>query len=263
MAARLREETDIDTRYASFCLRPLTDEEVWALSAASMVLPSGNPGCAAFLAYVSGTRGFADQLREYSQMAAASAGASRYIGQRGIRRRAYVEGYNPRWGVVAAQDGLEIATGNHYEVPNARDRVKALGCGRQGYERIRDFVGGLLVDAICEFRHALRWALGDMRDRVFESRWETITGLKWSGRETYGKMGYPQGNCYPLFAKGCDRTLPVKDMAAENWDQPETLYPAINVSDCWNTATAREMRSAPVTIIYKPCLGINRAATDE
>lgn len=257
-------ETDLDTRYARFGSEALTEFELWALSAATMVMPSGNPGAKAYLTYVSGTDGYAVELRDWGMMVAREIAASLYLGKGGLRRRAYVEGYRTAWGAAATSDGLSLALLG-YAAKGIEDRCKALGCGKQGYQRIRDFVGGAFVNAIAEFRHALRWAHREIRDRVFESRWESITGLKWDESDWSGTIGRER-HYFPQFAPGCGQLHMLEgsdERALRDRLDPETRYPAIRVSGCWNEATAREMRSAPVKIIYKALPRNLRAATDE
>lgn len=260
--SRLRDEIDVDGRFARFCAHALSEGELWALSAASLVLPSGSMGAEAYLTWVSGTDGYVDELKAWAQMIAREIAPSLYLGKGGIRRRAYVEGYQSAWGAVAATDGLTLALLGY--APGIGDRCAILGCGKQGYQRIRDFVGGAVVNAIAEYRYALRWALREVRDRVFESRWESVTGLKWDEADAHASMGGERGN-FPLFSPGCHRTLKQKDSDYKIEPDPETLYSGIfPPSNCWNEATARDMRKAPVTLIlYKPCLGNPRAATDE
>ena len=260
--SRQRKEMDIDGRFARYCAHALSEGEIWALSAATMVMPSGSMGAEAYLTWVSGTDGYVVELKDWANMLAREIAPSLYLGKGRLRRRAYVEGYQSAWGAVAATDGLTLALLGY--APGAADRCSILGCGRQGYERIRDFVGGAVVNAIAEYRHALRWALREVRDRVFESRWESVTGLKWSDAETHASMKGERAY-FPLFSPGCSRTMKMKDSDYRFEPDPETLYPGIfPPSNCWNEATAREMRKAPVTmIVYKPCLGTHRAATDE
>lgn len=242
--------SDLDQRFAVFGLRPLPDEEVWALALASMVVPEGSPGAAAYLSHVAGVDCFAGELAKWGRMVAQGVAQGRYVGRGGQRRRGYVEGYKEAWGRFAVADGLSLAIfGN---APDAKARADTLKVGRQGYIRIRDFVGGCAVTAMSEYRCALEWALGYRRDRVFEGRWEGATGLKWAESRSGENMGYPRTH-FPLFAPGCGRTVPLKDQADAYEEQPETLYPAIKVSGCWDEGYARRMRTeCPVKIIYAP-----------
>lgn len=243
---------ELDSRFARFGLRPLSEADVWALSMAAMVMPDGNPGAEGYLTQVAGVNCFATHLTVWGRVVGIGIAQGGYKARNGLRRRAYVEGYDAAWGKYAVADGLTIALFGYAE-SNAADRVSALGCGRQGYERIRDFVGGALVDAIEEFRVALEWATGSRRDRVLEGRWEGVTGLNWSDARADDRLGYPErGSYYPMFAPGCARTIPLKDQADSFEDQPETLYHSIRSTDWWSEDEARRMRKAPVTMILSP-----------
>src|SRR3546814_12504073 len=94
-----------------------------------------------------------------------------------------------RWGgyrADAVADGLTLA-----QYGKATD---AIGKSKdQGYRRIRDFVGGALVNAIAEYRVALEWAAGYRRDRVLAGRWEGITGLNFGEAMADATMGQPSG----------------------------------------------------------------------
>lgn len=240
---------DLDQRFARFGHEALTDAEVWALSMATMVLPNGSPGCAAYLTRVSGTKEYVDELKVWGAIVACGICSARYKAPSGLRRRAYVEGFDWSWGRLAVADGLTLAL--YGMAPALHGRCDELKVGEQAFSRIRDFIGGTLVNAIAEFKWALGWALGYHRDRVLEGRWEGVTGLKWGGLESHGTMGRESGD-FPLFSSGCGRTAPQKDSDNKTGIDPETLYPAIRTSGCWNQAYADRMaRECPV-IIYKP-----------
>lgn len=250
--------TDIDQRFARFGLRPLNDEDVWALSMADMVMPVGSPGAAGYLTHVAGVDGFAVQLAAWGRMVAQGIASGRYVARGGERRRGYVEGYSEGWGRYAVADGLSLAIfGN---APDAKARCDALNVGRQGYLRIRDFVGGCLLTALLEYRCALEWALGYRRDRTLEGRWEGITGLKWAESRAGASMG--RGSYFPLFAPGCSRiggTLDSDERLTGSLGEdrerkdPETLYAGLRPSACWDEGYARKTRAeCPVKIIYAP-----------
>lgn len=235
---------DLDQRFARFGLRPLTDAEVWALSMATMVLPDGSPGPEGYLSKVSGTTLFASRLMEWGMGVAAGISKAGYMARNGRRRRAYVEGYDPAWGRYAVADGLTLAM-----YGCAADETKRASQNHQGYIRIRDFVGGALLSAITEFVMALEWATGKRRDRVLEGRWEAITGLNYRESLADATMGYPRTH-YVVMAPGCGRIVPLKDQAEAYEQQPETLYPAIRPSSCWDERQAAEAQ--PVKIVYAP-----------
>lgn len=248
----------LDARYARFGLRPMSDADVWALSMAAMVMPDGNPGAEAYLAQVSGTMIFHPRLALWGRVVAIGIAQAGYKAPGGARRRSYVEGYDESWGRYAVADGLSLALYGKAE-RNAADRVAELGCGRQAYERIRDFVGGATVNAIAEYRVALEWACGYRRDRVLEGRWEGATGANWSDARADATMGREEGNSSPMFAQGCGRIAPLPDLddvegAPDNGrghsTPPETLYHGLRPSDWWDSGRARLARDWPVTMIY-------------
>lgn len=237
-------QAGLDARFARFCLRPLTDAEVWALSAATMVMPDGNPGVDAYLSQVTGTTLFAERLTVWGRIVGVGIANARWKAPSGVRRRAYVEGYNPAWGRYAVADGLTLALYGH-----AADHLGKAGANHQGYIRIRDFVGGALADAIAEFRVALAWATGSVRDRVLEGRWEGITGLNYRDAKADAMLGQP--SAYPMFAQGCGRIVPLKDHADSYEDQPETLYHGLRPATGWSDSQAAWTRkNCPARTTY-------------
>jgi hypothetical protein len=256
---------DVDQRFAGFGSRPMTDEDVWALSLASMVMPTGHPGCWGYLAKVSQSYDAQACLAEWGGRVAAGIATGRYRPRGRQYRRAYVESYSPAWGRYAVADGLSLAVNG--TAPGIEDRCTTLKIGKQGYQRIRDFVGGLAVEAIAEYRHALCWALGYMRDRIFEARWESVTGQNWDavlGDATIAREGsIPKG-----LAQGCrrigsehdsdERFAPWKERPfSPPRHDPETLYPAIQSTEWFAPKTP----ASPV-IVYKPRPGTNGHASD-
>jgi hypothetical protein len=258
-------QDDLDRRYARFGLRPLSDHDVWTLSMAAMVMPDGSPGAEAYLMQVSGVANFAPRLTIWGRVVAIGIASGLYCGKDGKRRRAYVEGYDEAWGRYAVADGLTLALYGYAEEGIA-ERCKALKCGKQGYQRIRDFVGGALVNAIAEYRCALEWATGYRRDRVFEGRWEGVTGLKWDEVKSHGMMGREGKIYFPLFAPGCGATQ--KAPSLDDYDRvsgkgrtphalivdgktSETLYAGLRPTDWWDESFARRTRKeCPAVTIY-------------
>ena len=238
---------ELDKRFARFGLRPLSDSDVWALSMAAMVMPDGNPGAEAYLAAVSGTALFHARLTMWGRVVAIGIASAGYKAANGSRRRTYVEGYCESWGRFAVADGLSLALYGKAEA-GIVERCAALGCGKQGYQRIRDFVGGALVNAIAEYRVALEWATGSRRDRVLAGRWEGITGASWDEARADANMEQPRSNL--MFAPGCARIVPLKDMADAYEDQPETLYHGLRPSDWWDAGMERQARGWPVTTTF-------------
>lgn len=240
---------DLDQRFAKFCLRPLSEEDVYALSMASMVMPDGSPGAEGYLTQVAGVTAFAGRLALWGRVVAIGIAQGQHKARGGQRRREYVEGYDEAWGRYAVADGLTLALWGN--APGIVERCEQLKCGKQGYQRIRDFVGGALDAAIAEYRSALAWATGSRRDRVLEGRWEGIAGLNWDAAAAQGKMEQPRSGL--MFAPGCARTVPLKDMADAYEDQPETLYHGLRPTDWWDEAYARRMRQeCPVLTIIAP-----------
>lgn len=248
MTAKTADEIqcELDSRYARFGVHPLTDEDVWALSMAAMVMPDGNPGAEAYLAKVAGTPLFHGRLTVWGRVVAIGIASARYKAKDGQRRVEYVPGYNESWGRFAVADGLSLAL--YGKAPGLVERAEQLKVGKQGYQRVRDFVGGALVNAIAEYEVALQWATGSRRDRVLAGRWEGVTGLSWDAARRDANMGQPGGRV--MFSPGCQRTVPLKDMADSFDEPPETLYYGLRPSDWWDEAYARQMRKAPVATIY-------------
>lgn len=248
-------QAGLDERYARFCLRPLTDAEVWALSAATMVMPDGNPGAEAYLSQVTGTCLFAGRLTTWGRIVAIGISSARYKSAGGVRRRAYVEGYDPSWGRFAVADGLTLALYGHTADPLGR-----ASANHQGYIRIRDFVGGALVSAIAEFRVALAWATGSVRDRVLEGRWEGVTGLNYRDAHAGAKIQWEGANSFPLFAPGCARIggpLDADQRLTGNLGElkeradPETIYHGLRPSLGWSDSQAAWTRkNCPARTTY-------------
>lgn len=240
----------LDARYARFGVHPLSDADVWALSMAAMVMPDGNPGAEAYLTQVSGTDLFAGRLKVWGLVVAIGIAEASYMAPDGVRRRAYVESYDESWGRYAVADGLTLALYGLAE--------DAIGKSKdQGYRRIRDFVGGALVNAIAEFRVALEWASGYRRDRVLEGRWEGITGLNFGGQAADARMNRGEAK-FPMFSPGCGRIF-IRGQSDSRQDprhelvpevDPPTLYHSLRPSEWWDAAEARRMRGAPVKTIY-------------
>lgn len=236
----------MDKRFARFGLRPLSDADVWALSMAAMVMPDGNPGAEGYLSQVSGTTLFSGRLTMWGRVVAIGIAHSLYKAPNGRRRRTYVEGYDSFWAEFAVADGLTLAL-----YGKASDELGYGAANYQGYRRIRDFVGGALVNAIAEFRAALEWATGSRRDRVLDGRWEGITGLNYREAQSNATMGRETGEYFPMFSPGC-RITPACPDDDECWgdDQPETLYIGLRPSDWWDAALARQAKDWPVTTTY-------------
>lgn len=249
-------QDQLDKRFARFGREPLTDEEVFALGMAAMVMPDGNPGAEAYLTKVAGLSDFVPRLTIWGRVVAIGIAHASYRARDGKRRRAYVEDYDEAWGRFAVADGLTLALFS--EAPGIVQRCSDLKCGKQGYQRIRDFVGGAVLMAVTEFRCALEWAFGTRRDRVFEGRWEGLTGLKWDDQRHRETMGWG-GSRYPLFAPGCGKVGSPYDadqrlagaLREEARTDPETVYRSLRPTDWWDAAYAARMRrECPAVTIY-------------
>lgn len=251
----------LDQRFARFGLRPLSDADVWALSMAAMVMPDGSPGAEAYLMQVAGLDAFVGRLTVWGRVVAIGIAGSQYKARNGARRRTYVEGYDEAWGRFAVADGLTLALYGYAEAGIA-ERCHALKCGKQGYQRVRDFVGGALVAAIAEYRCALEWATGSRRDRVFAGRWESVTGLIWDEAQARASMGGQGSASFQMFAPGCKQTPAARTDQDQDRVDPESLYRGLRPTDWWDAAFARQMRDAPVTTIYPATASIS-LATDE
>lgn len=159
---------DIEMRFAKFSRDPLSDDEVWALSMAKLVLPASSIGDKLFLTRVSDCRGYRAEIADWAAMVAGTVAGARLKRPGGIRRRVYCEGYQSGWGRHAALDGVALAMFG--ECPPLTVQADRFGVDHKTYRKIRDFVGGVAVDAIAEYRFALEWAMGWRRDRVFDAR---------------------------------------------------------------------------------------------
>lgn len=246
-------QAGLDSRFARFGLRPLSDSDVWALSMAAMVMPDGNPGAEAYLSQVTGTSLFAGRLTLWGRVVAIGIASAGYKAADGSRRRTYVEGYDEAWGRFAVADGLTLALyGREWLEAGIGERCNQLGCGKQAYQRIRDFVAGALLNAIAEYRVALAWATGAQRDRVLAGRWEGITGLSWDDAQADASMGGQEVTAL-MFAPGCGRTQPTRtDLDTQDRQDPETLYHGLRpATDWWSASQAAWTRkNCPVRTIY-------------
>lgn len=180
---------DIETRYAKFSSEPLGDEDMMALGKARMVIPSASIGDKLFLTHVSDCRCYHTHLADWALMVADGIAKSQHRKRGGKRYRTYCEGYQPEWGAQAALDGIALAMFG--QCPSLESRAEWFGIAPQTYRKIRDFVGGVAVEAITEFRYTLEWAHGSRRDRFLDGRYESITGqnLKVRVGEGYAIFG--------------------------------------------------------------------------
>lgn len=168
--------TDLDQRYARFDRVPLTDDEVWWLSMARKVMVPASIGDKLFLTSRSDCRCFRVEIQAWGEMVAEGIAKAKFRHPRhGQRRRTLCEGYRVAWGKAAAADGLELAMFGPSRVPGLVERGREFGVRPASYQAIRDFVGGAAVMAIEEYKFALLWAMGRVRDRVFDARYEEFS----------------------------------------------------------------------------------------
>lgn len=170
---------DLDQRFARFGSHALSDEEVCALSLASMVTPDACPAAEIYLLHVSHARVCIPTVRAWGLGVARGLAAAKYKGRGRQRRRTLVEGYKDTWGQSAVDDAIMLLM--YGECPGIGVRADANGVGKQAYQRVRDLVHACFCIAIAEYKLALGWAMGYRRDSLLESRWGRVSGLKWDG----------------------------------------------------------------------------------
>lgn len=154
--------TDLRAYYAGFTRRALPEGALWRLSLASSCLPERHPGYKAWLTMVSGTERFCPELQAWAIGLGAT--VARMKPKLRLRAREYVSSYDHEWGRQASLDGLCAAIFGPEAVTSLRERADQLGCDREAYQRIRDFVAGAIVLAAWQYEDALRWAHRVARD---------------------------------------------------------------------------------------------------
>lgn len=177
-----REPLDTDQIFAKFGRKTLSDYEVCSLSMASLVCNPDVPFDGIYLTYVAQCDGYVQDIKEFCLGVASQLASGKYRGKNGKRHRAYVEGYSESWGRHAVADAMTIAFLGADKCPGKNERAALLGVGQQAYQRIRDFIAGMLHICIQEYRLALEWAMGKRRDTELQARWGRVTGLKWTGK---------------------------------------------------------------------------------
>jgi len=170
--------SDLDQRYARFAREPLSDDEILWLSLASRVMPANSIADKLFLTSRSGCDCYLSDIAAWGDMVADGIAKALYRAKTGKRRRTYVEGYDARWGRQAARDGLAMAMFGPRDIPGVVARADQFGCGKQAYQRVRDFVGGAAAVCMEEYRWALLWAMGRIRDRMFDARLDGLNGME-------------------------------------------------------------------------------------
>lgn len=214
---------DLDQRFARFGSRPLHDDEIMALSLATMVTPEACPGAAAYLTYVSQTTGFLPELRAWGLGVARGLAAAKYKGKDRQRRRALVEGYSDAWGRYAVDDAIALMmTGQCVAYTR---RAETLHVRWQAYVRVRDLVREFFSIAIAEYKMALGWAMGYRHDSLLESRLGRMTGLNRRELVSGGNVVGQEGE--DISSKGTWAVPRARDNADRI--DPRTQWPGI-----WN-----------------------------
>lgn len=174
-----RERPDADQRTAAYWWGARAEDVAWALSLCGRV--ARDPiAQQLYIAHVTEDARHIREIKEWGYRIAVEYAATRGPGQRGRR---LVEGYRPDWGHQAARDGLAIALWPHLRahVPGIGKRCEAFGCGKQGFQRIRDEVHRQASYLIDDFRLDMQEVLDGRFSRDFITRWEAATGRGWNG----------------------------------------------------------------------------------
>lgn len=153
------------------------DEDVgWWLALCRKVNP--DPSQRLYIAAVAEDWREAHRLKAWAYTVAVEYAGSVGSGQ---RRRSLVESYSPVWGHQAARDGLAMALWPELSgiVPGIGKRCEALGCGKQGYQRVRDEVMRTAGDLITGFAMDMEQCRKDRFSRDFRDRWEIAAGREW------------------------------------------------------------------------------------
>lgn len=170
------EPPDIDQRVAAWA-GGLADADVeWWLGMAEMVVEQPLAG-ELYLAHVAWVDRSFPAIKEWGYRVAVD-----FVGAKGSgeRARSLVERYRVDWGHQAARDGIALALWGEQDVPGIVARADRFKCGKQAYQRVRTTVADRTADQLATFRHALRWARGELRDRDLEEAWEIKTGASWA-----------------------------------------------------------------------------------
>jgi len=166
----------LDKRFAAYSGRGLDEDALWWMGTAQIAV-SDPIAADLYLSHVSMTGHKFREIKDWGYRVAVE-----FVGARGSgeRKRSLVESYRVDWGHQAARDGIAIALWGSEEVPGITARVVQFHCGAQAYQRVRNAVESRTRDAVARFRHGLRWAKGDVRDRDLEESWEAATGGSWA-----------------------------------------------------------------------------------
>lgn len=156
------DEQALRSYYAGFCRRALPEGSLKRLSLADSCLPDGHPGYKAWITIVSGTDRFHPELHDWAVGLGAT--IAKMKPRLKARRREYVASYAHSWGRQASIDGLNMAIHGKATAPSVASQADALGCDRDAYSRIRNFVAGAIGLAVDQYEEALCWAHRVARD---------------------------------------------------------------------------------------------------
>jgi hypothetical protein len=170
-------EPDAKQRTAGYWWGAQDEDVGWWLSLCRMVNP--DPAQALYIAHVAEDWRIAHGLKEWAYRVAVEFAGSRGSGQ---RRRAQVEAYRTDWGHQAARDGLALALWPELgtDIPGLGKRAEQFGCGKQGYQRVRDEVMRQAGDLITGFAMDMEQCRTNRFSRDFRERWELAAGREWN-----------------------------------------------------------------------------------
>jgi hypothetical protein len=169
-------EPDAKQRTAGYWWGKQDEDVGWWLSLCRMVNP--DPAQALYVAHVAEDWRVARGLKEWAYTVAVEYAGSRGSGQ---RRRSLVEAYRTDWGHQAARDGLAMALWPELrdDIPGRDKRCEQFGCGKQGYQRVRDEVNRQAGDLITGFAMDMEQCRTNRFSRDFRERWESAAGVPW------------------------------------------------------------------------------------
>lgn len=173
-----QDEPDAIQRTAAYWWGAQDEDVGWWLALCNKVNPA--PAQRLYIAHAAEDWREAHKLKEWAYRVAVDYAGSVGSGQ---RRRSLVESYRPEWGHQAARDGLAMALWPELsgDVPGIGKRCDALGCGKQGYQRVRDEVMRTAGDLITGFAMDMEQCRRDRFSRDFRDRWELVAGVPWPG----------------------------------------------------------------------------------
>jgi hypothetical protein len=172
-----REPMDVDTVFAKFSRKTLSEYEISALSMATMVSNPDVPTAGIYLTYVSAADCYIGEIREFCLGVCRQLAVARKPNKRGSYP--YMPSYRDEWGKYAVSDAMAMVFVGGAEVEgnlNAVMRCADMGVTYRNYAKLRDFVVALLKIAINDFRITLEWVMNKRKDTELQARWGRITG---------------------------------------------------------------------------------------